>query len=308
MPSARRLPPLNAIRAFESAARQESFVAAADELHVTASAISQQVKSLEEWLGLELFIRQPRGLMLTDAGRRYLPSLTEMLDRLSDETRRLLDTRQDQSLTVTAMPSLAALWLVPRLHRFTDKHPDICVRIATSSRLMDYTREGIDVGIRYGLGNYAALHTEHLMDEDITPVCSPLLLQKGPPINSVEDLLQHRLLVDGGSPLPNTRICWEQWLKAFGLEDVDFSSSLAFDDTHLTTMAATAGRGIMLGRSVLIADAVASGALVRPLDIALPAGASYHFACPEDYLDLPKIQAFRAWLHEEAQRPTSDDN
>lgn len=304
----RRLPPLNAIRAFESAARLESFVAAADELHVTASAISQQVKSLEEWLGLDLFVRQPRGLSLTEAGCRYLPALTETLDRLSDETRRLLDTRRDQNLTVTAMPSLAALWLVPRLHRFTDRHPDISVRIASSSQLSDYRREGIDVGIRYGLGNYPGLFTEALMSETITPVCSPMLLEKGPPIDDVADLLKHRLLVDGGSPLPNTRICWEQWLAAHGINDVDYSSSLAFSDTHLTTMAAIAGRGVMLGRSALIADAVASGALVPPLENRLPAGASYFFACPKEALDLPKVQAFRTWLHEEAKRPTSEDN
>lgn len=303
----RRLPPLNAVRAFESAARLESFVSAADELHVTASAVSQQVKSLEEWMGAELFIRQPRGLALTDTGRRYLPGLTEILDRLADDTRRMMEDPDDDKLTVTVMPSLAALWLVPRLHRFTDRHPEICVRVASSSKLMDYTREGIDVGIRYGKGSYKGVYTEHLMDEFVTPVCSPLLLQKGPPLNSVADLMHHRLMKDGGSPLPDSKICWPEWLRANGVNDIDLSSSLEFDDTHLTTMAAIAGRGVMLGRSILIADAIAAGTLVMPLEQRTPAGAAYYFACPEEYLKLPKIQAFKAWLHDEAKRPTSED-
>lgn len=306
MPPARRLPPLNAVRAFEAAARHESFNAAAEELHVTASAVSQQVKSLEAWLGFDLFERQPRGLILTEAGHRYLPGLTEALDHIANTTRKVVDRGTDQSLTISLMPSLAALWLVPRLHRFTDAHPDICVRVASSERLMDYAREGIDIGIRFGLGRYPGLHSEFLMDERTLPVCSPMLLQKGPPIESVGDLLKHRLLQDGGNRFEESALCWPEWLRQFGYENLDFSGSPEFSDTHLTTMAATAGRGVMLGRSTLVADALASGALVAPLEDSLPAGISYFVVCPLHAKDQPKVRAFRDWLHAEASRPTSD--
>ncbi|RED49703.1 transcriptional regulator GcvA [Aestuariispira insulae] len=306
MSKARKLPPLNALRAFEAAARHSSFMAAAEELHVTASAISQQVKQLEEWLGLALFQRLPRGLALSDEGRRYLPGLTDALDAIAEETRRVQDRGDDFNLTVTVMPSMAALWLVPRLHRFTDSHPEITVRVVSSTELVDLNREDVDVAIRFGLGNYPGLFVEKLMDEEIYPVCSPILLEKGPPIETLEDLKNHLLLQDSGSVFPYTKLCWPEWFAHFGIDEVDLSHSPIFNDTHLTTMAAVSGRGIMLGRSVLTADALESGALIKPLDVDLPADVAYYFVCRKDRQELPKIRAFRDWLHLETTRPTSN--
>lgn len=295
----RKLPPLNAVRSFEAAARHKSFALAADELFVTPSAISQQIKQLEDWFGFSLFERLPRGLALTDYGREYLPGLTRALDLVADETRILLDRKNSQNLTVSLLSSLAALWLVPRLHRFTDKHPDICVRVASSARIMDFRREGVDLSIRFGQGGYQDGYVEKLMDETIMPVCSPHYLKDAPTLKQVDDLHNHRLMHDDGVKFPNSKLYWQDWLGHFGQEVPDNSSSPEFSDSHLTTMAVLAGQGVMLGRSVLVADTLASGALVAPLKEKLPSGVSYYFVCPEDRMQEPKIAAFLAWIREE---------
>ena len=307
MPANRKLPPLNAIRAFEAAARHESFMGAAEELNVTSSAVSQQVKLLEDWLQLSLFLRRPRGLELSEEGRKYLPGLTDALDAIAEQTRQVMDRGDDGNLTVTVMPSFAALWLVPRLQRFNQMHPDIRVRVVSTPDVVDLAKDDVDVAIRFGTGNYPGFFVEKLMDEEVYPVCSPMLLEKGPPIEKVADLNQHVLLQDSGSSFPFSRLCWPEWLAHFGIENVDLSHAPLFNDTHLTTMAAISGGGVMLGRSVLTADALESGILVRPLDVDLPANVAYYFVCPRDRTDYPKIQFFLDWLREEAQRPTSND-
>jgi len=295
---ARRLPPLNAVRAFEAAARHESFALAADELAVTPSAVSQQVKTLEEILGVGLFTRRPRGLSLTPAGRRYLPRLSEALDAIAEASRALAAGGDDRTLTVTALGSFAALWLVPRLAGFEAAAPEIDVRLATSDRVVDLAADGIDAGVRYGPGPYPGLHAEKLMEETVFPVCAPALARR---LTRPADLAEVALLHDA-SASGRFIYNWKTWARAHGLDGVDLERGSGFTNSTFLVQAAIAERGVMLGRSVLVADALATGALVRPFDLESPAGAAYWFVTLPETADLPKIRRFRDWLFAEVAR------
>ncbi len=293
-----RLPSLNAMRAFEAAARHLSFSRAADELHVTKAAISHQVKALEDELGLPLFRRLNRALMLTDAGQTLYPAVSEALAMMGSAVARL--KRQDKSggLAVTMLDSFAAIWLVPRLGRFRSQHPDIDVRIATSDDSVDFARSDVDLAIRYGAGRWTGVHAERLMTEEIFPVCAPILLERGPRLEKPSDLANHTLLHDYGLET------WRRWLNAVGESSVDVERGPHYHHSNLVLQAAEQGDGVALARSVLAADALANGRLVRPFNIALPAEYAYYFVCPPDYLNRPKVQAFRDWLFAEVSEPT----
>ena len=292
---ARRLPPLNALRAFEAAARHLSFTKAADELNVTQAAISHQVKALEERLGVVMFRRLNRALLLTDAGQRYLPPLREALDQIAAATERLRSHDVRRALTVTTLPSIASKWLVPRLGRFREAYPDIDVRIDASLHLTDFARENVDVALRYGRGRWDGMRSERLMTEDFFPVCSPALLTGEHALNEPADILHHTLLHD------DSRTDWTMWFLAAGIEDGDPTRGPAFTDSSLVLQAAVDCQGVALGRSALAAADLAAGRLVRPFGISLEAEFAYYLVCPQGTVDHPKIASFRTWLFEEVE-------
>ncbi|MBP2227509.1 transcriptional regulator GcvA [Azospirillum agricola] len=290
----RRLPPLNALRAFEAAARHLSFTKAADELHVTQAAVSHQIKALEEWLGLPLFRRMNRALALTEAGQNYLPPVREAMDTLSQATEKLIRTDSAGALTISTMPSFASKWLVPRLMRFQKRYPDTDVRVQSTIQMVDFTRHDVDLAIRFGTGVWPDLRVERLLTEDIFPVGHPSLLNGERPLTCPEDLCNHTLLHD------DYNISWAVWCRAAGIEGVDVDRGLRFDDSSFTLQAAINGHGIALARGVLVSDDIASGRLVRLFNVGLPGSLAYYVVAPPHYFNRPKVKAFRDWLFEEA--------
>jgi LysR family glycine cleavage system transcriptional activator len=290
-----RLPPLNGLRAFEAAARLLSFTGAARELNVTQAAVSHQIKGLEERLGVPLFRRLNRALMLTDEGQLLLPAVREAFDRLAAAVDGLSARLTGGPLTVTVMPSFAAKCLVPHINRFLDRYPDIDLRISASERLTDFARGGIDVGIRFGGGEWPGLHAEWIADEALTPVCSPALLAR---LKQPADLARVTLLHEEMIPLARFPT-WETWLAAAGLDDVDASRGPRFSHTHMLLQAAMDGSGVALGQMLLACDDLVAGRLVKPFNLCLPANYAYYLVCLPATIERPKIQAFREWVREE---------
>ncbi len=291
---ARRLPPLNALRAFEAAGRHLSFTQAAKELHVTQAAISHQVKALEERLGVELFHRRNRALFLSEAGQAYLPPVRESFDRLAAATERLLKRDTVGTLTVSTLYSFAVSWLVPRLKHFQSRYPDLDVRITASDQVIDLTREDVDIAIRYGRGYWPGLRADRLMEENVFPVCSPALLDGPKPLRRPEDLTHHVLLHD------DMRESWRMWLLAAGVEGVEPERGPAFSHSFMVIQAAIEGQGVALGRSALVAADLKARRLVKPFDVSVPADYAYYVVCPEASAERPKVKAFREWLLAEA--------
>ncbi|WP_420547048.1 transcriptional regulator GcvA [Curvivirga sp.] len=297
----KRLPPLNTLKAFEASARHLSFTKAADELFVTQAAVSHQIKTLEQSLGVPLFKRMNRALMLTEEGQIFLPAVREALKTIRDAVEKLHEQDSTGTLTVSCMPSFAATWMVPRLGRFHAKHPDIDLRISANFELTDFEREDVDVAVRWGDGReYPGLTSVHFMTEDIFPVCSPKLLEEGEhPLRQPSDLYFHTLLHD------EMQTDWRMWLKAAGVADyVDASHGMSFNYSDLVLQAAIDGQGVALGRSFLAKDALKRGLLVKPFELTLPGDFAYYFVCPENNFHRAKVQAFHDWLMEEA----SDDS
>lgn len=292
---AERLPPLNAVRYFEAAARHLSFTKAAQELHVTHSAISHQIKALEEWLGLPLFRRLNRTIVLTEAGQAYVRPVREALEKLGDATRALRVRDQAGALTVSTMSSFAAKWLVPRLGGFRRLHPEIDVRISTTARLVDFAREDVDVAVRVGRGNWPGLRIDRLMRENLFPVCSPKLLRGSPPLKQPADLLRQSLLHD----FDWSEDLWARWLKIAGIDAGNLKPALTFNQSDLMIQAAIDGLGVALTQEALVRDDLASGRLVKPFDIDMPSDWAYYVVAPEAAADRPKVAAFRDWLLQE---------
>lgn len=293
----RRLPPLNALRAFEAAARHLSFTRAADELSVTQAAISHQIKGLEEFLGLPLFRRLNRALLLTREGQMLFPAVRDSLDSLADATERLRAGNQGGTLTVSSMPSFAVKWLVPRMSHFQDRHPDIDLRIAANERISEFARDGIDVAIRFGKGGWSSVRYDLLTEETVQVMCSPKLLAR---LHAPADLARMTLLHEEMAPLPDFPT-WATWLEAVGLTaSVDATRGPRFSHSHMMLQAAIDGRGVCLGQSLLAADDIAAGRLVAPFaampPTALPTGYAYYVVCPQVAADRPKIKAFREWV------------
>ena len=276
----RRLPPLNSLRAFESAARWLSFSKAAEELFVTPAAISQQIKQLEEFLGIPLFRRMTRAVQLTEEAKAVLPLVTEGFDKLAEAVERLARQEEAGLLTVSSAPTFAVKWLLQRLPDFSDKYPDIDVRLDASLDSRDFQRDGIDIGIRLGLGDYPGLHVTRVFGEEVSLVCSPKLLEGDKPLRVPEDLRNHRLLhVDWGDfnmPLPD----WRMWTKAAGLDDIDVEHGPRFTVENMAIEAAIKGNGIALVSHHAIVDDLKSGRLVRPFDLVLQADFAYWLVCP----------------------------
>jgi LysR family transcriptional regulator, glycine cleavage system transcriptional activator len=299
---AERLPPLIAVRYFEVAARQLSFTKAAQELHVTHSAISHQIKALEEWLGVPLFRRLNRSIVLTEAGQAYVRPVREALEKLGDASRALKSREQAGTLTVSVMPSFAAKFVVPRLGSFRRAHPDIDVRISASERLVDFAREDVDAAVRYGRGNWAGLRIDRLVRENLFPVCSPKL-RRGPiPLKTPADLLNHNLLHDSDWP----ESMWTRWLAAAGVKADQLKPALSFNYSSLMIQAAIDGLGVALAQEALVRDDLATGRLVRPFDIDMPSDYAYYVVSPEATAERPKVAAFRNWLLTEACTEAAD--
>jgi LysR family transcriptional regulator, glycine cleavage system transcriptional activator len=295
-----RLPSLNGLRAFEAAARHLSFTQAAAELNVTQTAISHQIRRLEEELGIRLFVRQNRALALTPKARGYLPGVRAAFNDLRLATDRLLRKDDDNVLTISTLASLAAKWLLPRLTAFQEAHPGIDVRITTSTGLVDFKGGDVDAAIRYGRGHWPGLRAEWLMADEVFPVCSPALLTGKRPLRRPEDLRDHVLLHN-----TNNSDDWRLWLTASGLPaDISKQPGITFDLILMTVQAAIDGIGIAMGRTSYVQDDIAKGRLVVPFEIALPADAGFYLVSPEATADPPKLRAFRNWLTAAAQNKT----
>ncbi|QBB69678.1 transcriptional regulator GcvA [Pseudolysobacter antarcticus] len=292
---ARRLPPLTALRAFEAAARHRSFTRAANELHVTQAAISHQVKQLEDWLGLKLFERSGHALTLTSDGKNYLPPLSKAFDALANATERLSAATLAGPLRITALPSFATKWLMPRLGRFQAVHPNIDLHVTSAQALHDFSSGEFDIGIRLGLGRWPGLRADLIAHENLSPLCSPRLLDGSPPLRELSDLRLHTLLHDQ----PQDQ--WPRWLETFDGGDPALRSGPGFSDSSLVLQAAIDGHGIALGRLFLAADDIAAGRLVKPFAQRLANDFSYWLVYPKSAAEKPRIEAFSAWLFAEVQ-------
>ncbi|WP_394830529.1 transcriptional regulator GcvA [Pendulispora rubella] len=299
--SSRRLPPLNAVRAFEAAARQGGFQAAGAELHVSANAVGRLVKILEDWLGVPLFRRLARGVALTDAGRDYLDRVTPLLDQLAEATADLQRAESSKVLTVSAVPSFAARWLMPRFGRFTARYPELDVRVLASVPPTDFAREGVDVAIRLGPGTYEGLRSDLLLHEDFFPVCSPRLAAGKPRLRKPKDLAKHVLLHEEWEWRIPLQIDWPRWLGAMGISGVDARRGPRFSYSHMTLQAAEEGQGVALASSALVGDALASRRLVRPFGDRFVRGPyGFFIVSPLGSAARDKVVAFRDWALEEA--------
>jgi LysR family glycine cleavage system transcriptional activator len=281
------------LRAFEAAARHLSFTLAASELNVTQTAISHQIRRLEEELGIRLFIRQNRALALTPEARDYLPGVRAAFNDLRLATDRLLRRDDDKVLTLSTLASLAAKWLLPRLTDFQEQHPGIDVRITTSTSLVDFQRDDVDAAIRYGRGQWPGLRADWLMADELFPVCSPSLLRGDKPLQRPEDLRNHPLLHTSNANSDD----WRLWLTAAGLPaDIAKQPGITFDMIFMTIQAAIDGIGVAMGRTSYVQDDIAKGRLVVPFKIALPADAGFYLVAPEGRREAPKLAAFRQWI------------
>lgn len=304
---ARRLPPLNALRCFEAAARHLSFTRAADELSVTQAAVSHQIKALEATLGVQLFRRHNRRLELTRAGLGYLPPLSDAFDLMATATRRLRPDSDSMQLKISTLQSFATKWLIPRLVRFNERHPEIDPMISTSQRLVDLEAEDVDVAIRVGRGVYDGLHALLLMDDLAFPVCSPRLLDGAEPLRQPGDLAHHVLLHDFSVGRDGDGPDWRNWLKQAGVTGMDAGKGPSYNDTALALQAAIAGQGIALARRSLVIDDLRAGTLVRPFGPEVPTVFSWYFVCAPSSADEARLNAFLTWLREEIANDFGDD-
>jgi LysR family glycine cleavage system transcriptional activator len=291
----RPLPPMNSLKSFDAAARYLSFSKAAEELHLTHGAVSRAIRQLEDYLGTDLFKRATRSVSLTAAGASYAANIRDVLDRLAAATAEMKEGRLAGVLTVSTLDSFAAKWLVPRLFRFRRAHGDIDVRLLTTQRLIDFATEEVDMAIRMGRGRWPGVKVDLLMEEDLSPVCSPRLLDGPHPLRSLADLKYHTLIHD------DFPVDWTMWLKAAGVEGIDTRRGPTFNSSDLALQAAIQGEGVVLGSSVLADDDVAAGRLVRPFAFSLPADLAYYIAYPPKALQKPKVRAFRDWLLSEVR-------
>ena len=289
----RSLPPLNALRSFDAAARHQSFTRAAEELCVTQGAVSHQVKALEIQLGLQLFKRARNGLLITDAGRDYLAVVRDVFDRLELATDSLLQRQRSGTITVSTSPDFAAKWLVSRLGRFAEAYPEIDLKLAALMHRVDFAREDVDLAIRHGDGQWPELDAVNLTAEELFPVCSPSLMTSRGGLHDPEDVLRFSLLH------LDDRRDWGRWLEAAGVPGERLLQGPILNHASMLIDAAIEGQGVALARTMLAASDLAAGRLVRPFQAAIPLRNTYWIVCPKATRALPKIAAFRAWLFDE---------
>jgi LysR family transcriptional regulator, glycine cleavage system transcriptional activator len=289
---ARRLPPLNSLKAFEASARNLSFTKAAEELFVTQAAISHQIKLLEEHLSIKLFMRRNRSLLLTEEGQSYYLDIKDIFINLHDATERLLNRGAKGSVTIALTPSFAIQWLVPRLSDFSQQHPDIDIRIKAQDHDENSLTDDVDVAIYYGKGMWSGVHADKMHTEYLVPVCSPLLLQQKGGLSCLSDLGKFTLLHD------SNRKNWKDYSQSVGIKSTSVNQGPIFSHSSMVLQAAIHGQGIALAHSVLAQPDIDSGRLVVPFGEALISDKAYYFVCRDLQLDSPKIQIFRDWLLE----------
>ena len=293
----RPLPPLTALRAFEAAARHVSFKLAAEELHVTPSAVSHGVQALEDHLGVKLFHRLTRRLVLTDAGTAYADPLRRAFDAIGTATADVIGRSHADLLSVGSVPTFARVWLLPRLKDFIAAHPDIDIRLKSTWGPDDVLHDDVDAGIAYGYGDWPGVRTQWLMNETTMPFCAPSLRDGTPPLREPADLRHHTLI-----HTETKMTTWAMWLEAAGIEGVDAHRGLRFNRTNLAMEAAINGLGVALDNITLAEPQLASGALVIPFDVSvvLERIAGYYLIWRDVHHDTPKLAAFRAWIAAQA--------
>lgn len=296
-----RLPPLSALRVFEAAARHESFKQAAEELFVTPGAVSQQIRLLEEHVGVELFTRDGRRVVLSDAGKASAAILKEAFEKMFEATRLMKAGVQKGRVTVSAAPSFAAKWLMPRLYEFSAANEDIDVWVSADMAPVDFAVTDIDLAVRYGSGHWNALNVEHLLAESVVPVCSPALFEAAP-IKKPADLAHHLLLHDVGGETDPSWPDWAMWLKAHGVDGVDGSRGLRFNQSSMVIEAAVAGRGVGLAKRTIAEADLQAGRLMilfdeqdRPLDFG------YYLVWPQSREPSAAQLRFMDWLRAQAR-------
>jgi LysR family transcriptional regulator, glycine cleavage system transcriptional activator len=297
-----RMLPLNALRSFDAAARHLSFAAAAAELGVTAAAVSVQVRRLEQWVGAPLFVRGHRSIALSATGRTLAPRLKSLfieMEHLLSEVANFDVT----SLQISAMPTFASKWVAPRLASFIARYPQIQVRIVGADRRADFDRDGVDIGLRYGDGNYGDLHRELIAQARAFPVCSPALAARcGTDPGGIDPAL---LLHDESSLVAPGLPTWTGWFAEAGVPRGVDTGGVLFGNSHMALSAAVAGQGLALGLAPLVDDDLAAGRLVKPFAVEIPSAFGFWFVCRKDRLHEPKIAAFRGWIFRQAGRPLS---
>ncbi|WP_069865881.1 transcriptional regulator GcvA [Pseudomonas citronellolis] len=290
----RTVPPLNPLHVFETVARLGSLTKAAQELCVTHSAVSRQLSTLEQYLGVTLFDRGPRGVKLTKVGATYYKAVGPAFTAISMATENIVGRTDGESLRLNVYTTFAAKWLLQRLHRFEALYPDIPVEISTTVMPIDFNEMEVDAAIQFGDGNWPAVDVLHLFDDVIEPVCSPALLRNGPPLLTVDDLAHYRLLQSR-----YRRRDWFDWLQAMGrddLQDLVKRQRVGFQNSLLAYQAAIEGLGIAMGQVRLIASDLASGALIRPFEKPVKRSLAYYLLVPGNRRHSHKIRVFRAWL------------
>lgn len=292
MPDLRKLPALSALRAFEAAARYDSFSRAAEEIHLTPGAISHQVRALEEELGLALFTRHGKRITITEQGQRFATTIRKALTEIASAAEALKIDAQQKRLTISALPSFAARWLAPRLWKFIDLHPDTEVILQSSSQLQDLARERIDVGIRFGVGHYPGMLVEKLMDDYYYPVVSPHYRDGRLPATPAA-LAECTLL------RMDVEESWQPWFDAAGITLPEPSRGLRIEDASMLLRSASDGLGIALTRHAIALQEIASGDLARLFNIVVLCPNAYYFACVPEAMHKPQVQAFHGWLKQE---------
>jgi len=286
----RRVPPLNALRVFEAAARWLSFTKAAHELHVTQGAVSRQVKLLEEFLGIELFDRTPHGVELSPAGKTYSRTLTHTFEEILRATDSLRNPNAQAVLTIRGYTTFIVRWLTPRLPDFHVRHPNIEVRLQFSTLGVDFQRDKVDLGILYGYGHWNGLHSDMLLKDDLLPVCSPTFRDQLT-LETPADLVNCPLL-----RLNRRRRDWSHWFKIAGIKREPQPHDLDFDDLGVLYQCTISGLGVAMGQREYLTDDLASGRLVAPFELALRRQMGFYLVCPNERADMAKIETFRAWL------------
>ncbi|NVK40321.1 MAG: transcriptional regulator GcvA [Oceanospirillaceae bacterium] len=297
----RRLPPLNLLRGFEAAARHLSFTRAAEEMHITQAAVSQQIKTLEEYLGVPLFQRMTRKLRLTEEGRVLLPVVQEAFEHIAVTVAALGSEERKRTLTVGLEPSFGANWVSPRLGRFWALHPEVDLRLYHARHRVDFSREELELAVRWGLDDWPDLNVEPLMGLAFTPVCSPSLLQGERPLRTPADLRYHTLLHDRDYE------GWCEWLATPECKEVNPQNGILIDDTNVVTQAAIDGQGVALCGLALVERQLAEGRLVRPFARTISTKSAYYVIYPPAALKRPVVRDFIDWLHTEVSRDRSMD-
>ena len=300
--SSHRLPSLNALRAFEAVAQHLSFAKAAEELHVTKAAVAQQVRLLEAEIGTPLVRRSGRGLSLTEAGQAGLRDLKEGFAKLAAASRRMRESRGRDLVVISAGASFAATWLVRRIGRFKQEHPEIDVLLDAARSATEFEREGIDAFIVWGTGDFPGFSSVRLFEEHVFPVCAPRLMEGEFPLREPGDLAHHTLLHLEWDWHFGAWPDWETWLTAAGAAPVDVSRGLWFNQMSIALQAAIQGQGVALSTRALAADDIRMGRLAAPFATSVETPFGYYFVCRSEFLRSPKFVALRQWLIEEAAR------